>query len=143
MLDVADRLIGLLETAPYEGPDGPDGTLWDRSMIVFATEFGRDKWDTGGSFGTGHHLNNGLLVVSPLLAGNQTLGDVDPLNGFTTGFDGATGTSTPYDDLAPGEDPLFTDPRLPPSEEPVFGTLLSALGVSYEGQQTLPVMLKD
>ena len=141
VLDVADRLIGLLETAPYEGPAGPDGTLWDRTMIVFATEFGRDKWDTGGGFGTGHHLNNGLLVVSPLLAGNQSLGEVDPANGFTTGFDPVTGAPTPYDDLQPGEDPLFTDPRLPPAEEPVFGTLLSALGVEFEGQQTLPVML--
>ena len=142
VLDVADRLIGLLQTAPHEGPDGPDGTsMWDRTMIVFATEFGRDKWDAGVSFGTGHHLNNGLLVVSPLLRGNQSLGHADITNGFTTGWDPITGASTPYVGLDPGQDPLFTDPNLPPSEEAVFGTLLSALGVQYEGQQTLPVLL--
>ncbi len=142
VLDVADRLIGLLQTAEHEGPDGPDGTsMWDRTMIVFATEFGRDKWDPGSSFGTGHHLNNGLLVVSPLLRGNQSLGEADPNNGFTTGWDPITGASTPYVGVEPGLDPLFTDPNLPPAEEPVFGTLLKALGVEYEGQQTLPVVL--
>jgi hypothetical protein len=143
VLDTADRLIGLLESAEYFDGDEPTGTsLWDRSMIVFATEFGRDKWDTGGSFGTGHHLNNGLLVVSPLVQGNQTLGEADPNNGFLTGFDPDTGQSTPYD-VEPGEDPLFNHPNLPPGEETVFGTLLAALGVEYEGQETLPVVLRS
>ena len=41
-------------------------------MILFATEFGRDKWDTGGSFGTGHNMNNGLLMVSPLIQGDSS-----------------------------------------------------------------------
>lgn len=142
VLNVADRLIGLLKTAEWSGPNGPDGSsYWDRTMIVFATEFGRDKWDPGGTFGTGHHLNNGLLAVSPLLQGNQSLGEADPNNGFTTGWDPVTGASTPYEGLEPGEDPLFTDPNLPPSEEPIYGTLAHALGVSYEGQETLPVVL--
>ena len=142
VLDTTSRLISLLESAEYIDASGPTGTsIWDRTMIVFATEFGRDKWDTGSSFGTGHHLNNGLLVVSPLLKGDQTLGRADPNNGFTCGFDPDTGAPTPFDDLAPGQDPLYSDPRLPPAEEPVFGTLAEALGVSYDGQQTLPVML--
>lgn len=141
-LTAASKLIQLLETAEYVGPDGPTGSsLWDRSMIVFATEFGRDKWDPGGRFGTGHHLNNGMLVVSPLVAGNQTLGVPDPDSGFICGFDRDTGAPTPFDDLAPGQDPLFSDPRLPPGEEEVCGTLLAALGVAYEGQRTIPVML--
>ena len=141
VLDVASRLIGLLETAPFVRSDGEtDGTMWDRTMIVFATEFGRDKWDTGGEFGTGHHLNNGLLVVSPLLAGDQTLGATDPNNGFTTGFDVATGEPTSYSELGAGEDPLFSDERLPPGEELVFGGLLDVLGVEYEGQDTLPIL---
>ena len=144
VLDTANRLIGLLSTAEFVGADGPDGTsLWDRSMIVFATEFGRDKWGTGGGFGTGHHLNNGTLVVSPLVRGNQTLGEPDPDNGFLTGFDPVTGESTPYTGITPGEDPLFNDERLPPGEEKVYGTLLSALGVEYPGQETLPVVLND
>lgn len=144
VLRAADDLIHLLSTAEYIDESGETGTsLWDRSMIVFATEFGRDKWDTGGNFGTGHHLNNGLLVTSPLIEGNQCLGEPDPNNGFLTGFDPVTGESTPYDDVTPGEDPLFSDPRQPPAEEAVYGTLLSALGVEYEGQETIPVMLPD
>jgi hypothetical protein len=142
VLDTTSRLISLLESAEYADASGPTGTsIWDRTMIVFATEFGRDKWDTGGSFGTGHHLNNGLLVVSPLLKGDQSLGVADPNNGFICGFDGDTGEPTPFDDLTPGEDPLYSDERLPPQEEIVYGTLLEALGVSYEGQETLPVLL--
>jgi hypothetical protein len=138
-LDVASRLIGLLQGAEYQ----QSGTsLWDRTMLVFATEFGRDKWDTGGSFGTGHHLNNGLLMVSPLLRGNQQLGEADPNNGFICGYDADSGAPTPFDDLAPGEDPLYTDTRLPPGEEALYGTVLAAMGVSFEGQQTLPVCLK-
>lgn len=144
VLDTADRLIGLLDTAEYEDENGPTGTsLWDRSMIVFATEFGRDKWDIGSGFGTGHHLNNGLLAVSPLLRGNQTLGVPDPNNGFLTGFDWSTGAPTPYDDVAPGEDPLFNHPNLPPAEEPVYGTLAAALGVQFDGQETIPVLLPE
>ncbi|MCO4774168.1 MAG: hypothetical protein KDA24_29325 [Deltaproteobacteria bacterium] len=142
VLRLADDLIDLLSTAEYIGSDGPTGTsLWDRSMIVFATEFGRDKWDLGGGFGTGHHLNNGLLVTSPLLAGNQSLGTPDPNNGFLSGWDGSTGESTLFDDVPAGEDPLFSDQRQPPGEEKVYGTLLKALGVSYEGQETLPAVL--
>ena len=143
VLDTADRLIGLLDTAEYVGKDGPEGTsLWDRSMIVFATEFGRDKWDTGGGFGTGHHLNNGLLITSPLVRGNQTLGEPDPNNGFLTGFDPISGESTPYDDVTPGKDPLFNHRNLPPAEEPVYGTLCAALGVEFEGQETIPAVLR-
>jgi hypothetical protein len=141
VLDTTSRLIGLLETAEYVDAGGPTGTsLWDRTMIVFATEFGRDKWDTGGSFGTGHHLNNGLLVVSPLIRGDQSLGEADPNNGFICGFEPDTGEPTPFDDLTPGEDPLFSDSRLPPQAEAVYGTLLDALGVSYEGQEILSVV---
>ncbi|MCB9744148.1 MAG: hypothetical protein H6741_16245 [Alphaproteobacteria bacterium] len=142
VLDAADRLIQLLSSAEHYDAEGqPTGTtLWDRTMIVFATEFGRDKWDTGRGFGTGHHLNNGLLVVSPLLAGNQTLGVTDPNNGFICGFDPDDGTPTPFDELGPGEDPLFDDPRLPPSEERVYGALADVLGVSFDGQETLGVI---
>jgi hypothetical protein len=141
VLTVTDKLIRLLQSAEYVGPSGPTGTsLWDRSMIVFATEFGRDKWDTGSGFGTGHHLNNGLLVVSPMLAGDQSLGDPDPDNGFICGFDADTGEPTPFSGLEPGEDPLFSDERMPPTEERVFGGLLDVLGVEFEGQETLAVL---
>ncbi len=141
VLDTASRLIQLLDSSDYVGPEGPTGeSLWDRTMIVFATEFGRDKWDTGSGFGTGHHLNNGLLVVSPMLAGDQSLGEPDPDNGFICGFDPDTGQPTPFTGLSPGEDPLFSDERTPPTEERVFGGLLDVLGVEFEGQETLPVL---
>ena len=141
-LTAASKLIELLSTAPYLDDAGEiSGSLWDRSMIVFATEFGRDKWETGSGFGTGHHLNNGMLAISPLLAGGQQLGEVEPDNGFICGFDRETGAPTPFDELGPGQDPLFSDERLPPGEEEVCGTLLAALGVTYEGQRTIPVML--
>ncbi len=142
VLDVADRLISLLDTADYvDGEGNTDGTtLWDRTMIVFATEFGRDKWDTGSGYGTGHHLNNGMLAVSPLLAGNQSLGVVDPNNGFICGWDAETGEPTPFDDLSAGEDPLYTDERLPPGESEVCGALLHALGIEFDGQTVLPVL---
>ena len=143
VLDVTSRLAQLLEQAEYIDAEGTaTGTsLWDRTMVVFATEFGRDKWDRGDGFGTGHHLNNGMLVVSPLLRGNRTLGRVDPNNGFTCGFDPTSGDPTPFDGIAPGEDPLFSDARLPPGEEAVCGSLLSALGVSFPGQQVLPAIV--
>lgn len=141
VLKVTDKLIRLLESAEYVGPSGPTGTsLWDRSMIVFATEFGRDKWYTGDGFGTGHHLNNGLLALSPMLKGNQTLGLPDPNNGFICGFDAESGEPTPFTELGPGQDPLFSDVRLPPGEERVCGALLDVLGVGFEGQETLPVL---
>lgn len=138
VLNVAARLIELLKTAEYQDSGQ---SLWDRSMVLFATEFGRDKWDSGGSFGTGHHLNNGLLMVSPLIKGNQSLGAPDPNNGFISGFDPVSGEAYAFDDIPPGQDPLFTDERLPPGEEPVFGTVLAALGIRYDGQETLPVVL--
>ncbi len=142
-LDVASRLAGLLQTAEFFDADGePTGTsLWDRTMFVFATEFGRDKWDVGGGFGTGHHLNNGMLVVSPMLRGNRTLGVADPNNGFLCGFEADSGEPTPFDDVEPGEDPLFSDPRLPPGEEAVCGSLLATLGVNFPGQQTVPAIM--
>jgi len=141
VLAVADKLIGLLKGAEYHDASGPTGTsYWDRTMIVFATEFGRDKWDKGGTFGTGHNMNNGLLAVSPLLKGGQVLGQTDPWNGHICGYDADTGAPTPFTGLAPGEDPAYDDPNLPPGEEQVYGALLDAVGVSYDGQQTIPAI---
>ena len=142
-LDVSRQLIELLQATEYEDGTGPTGTsLWDRSMIVFATEFGRDKFDKGDadSVGTGHHLNNALMVCSPLVQGNRALGEVDPRNGWVTGFDPETGEATPYTELDGGGDPYFDDPNLPPSEETVVASLLGALGVQCEGAGGLPAL---
>ncbi len=139
ILDTTDRLIGLLQGAEVTDADGvgTGDSLWSKTMIVFATEFGRDKWDTGSGFGTGHHLNNGLLVVSPLLRGDRSLGFADPNNGIICGFDRDTGEATPITGLTPGDEPLVDHPLLPPGEEEVAGALLDVLGVHFEGQQTM------
>ncbi|MEM6789777.1 MAG: hypothetical protein AAF928_02450 [Myxococcota bacterium] len=95
MLDVADALITLLKTE--ETSPGSGVSKWDRTMIYCATDFGRTKGrtDTADRFGTGHDLNNGVLAISPLLAGNRVLGGVDPDTGMTYGFDPTSGAPDP------------------------------------------------
>ncbi len=140
-LDTASRLIQLLKQAEWHDKDGQaTGTsYWDRTMIVFATEFGRDKFDNGRD-ATGHVMNNGLLVVSPMVEGNQALGEVDPNNGYICGYDLETGEPTPFDGVTPGEDPLYDDERLPPGETTIYGALSKVLGVDFEGRETIPAI---
>jgi uncharacterized protein (DUF1501 family) len=89
---LVDSLITLLKSHDYLG-DPALGRMWDRSLIYIATEFGRDKKRPflASSWGTGHHLNNGSVLLSPLLKGNAVYGGVDPTTGMTFGFDPATG----------------------------------------------------
>jgi hypothetical protein len=85
ILSVAHRLIGLLQGQEFES-----GTsLWDRSLIYFATDFGRSKKRPASAddFGTAHDLNNGFAIVSPFVNGNKVLGGVDPTTALTYGFD--------------------------------------------------------
>jgi hypothetical protein len=96
VLDVADRLITMLKATPFDPNTGE--TFWDRTMIHFATDFGRDKKRPAGqaTWGTAHHLNNGTLTVSPLCNGNKVLGGVHKnesasKDGMTYGFDLKTG----------------------------------------------------
>lgn len=90
MLKVIDGLITLLKDTPFDEADPEGGSLWERSLIYVATDFGRDKTRPSGSmsFGTGHHLNNGNLLISPLLKGNRVWGGVDPTTAETFGADG-------------------------------------------------------
>ncbi|WP_437981696.1 hypothetical protein [Sorangium sp. So ce117] len=90
VLNVTDALIRLLKQTPA---DDSGASLWDRTLIYVATEFGRTKTRVGGQddFGTSHDLNNGVLLVSPMLKGNRVLGGVDPDTGLTYGFDPTTG----------------------------------------------------
>ena len=140
-LDTASRLIQLLKQAEWHDESGKaTGTsYWDRTMIVFATEFGRDKFDDGRD-ATGHQMNNGLLVVSPMVKGNQLLGAVDPNNGYISGYDLDTGEPTPFTDLEPGEDPLYDDERLPAGAETIYGALSKVLGVEFEGREEIPAI---
>lgn len=113
MYAIADGLIELLKAEPY-GTKGE--SMWDRTMIYLATDFGRTKTRPTGAdeFSSGHHLNNGALAISPLVNGNTILGGVDPNTALTYGFDPTTG------------DP---DPGRKTSEAQVFSGLLQALGV--------------
>lgn len=118
ILGIADRLSDLLK-----GEEDEDGvSFWDRSMIYFATEFGRTKRrpDNSDDFGSSHDLNNGFAVLSPLANGNRVLGGVDPTTGLTYGF-------------AP-EDPTGVPERERTMEErQIYAGLLHALDVDTSG----------
>ena len=89
LCETVDGLIGLLKDTPHG-----DGSMWDKSLIYVATDFGRTKTRPAGSlggFGTGHDLHNGNLFISPMLKGNRVYGGFDPDTLQTYGFDPATG----------------------------------------------------
>lgn len=116
MYKVADGLITLLASEEFGGGQ----SYWDRSLIYFASDFGRDKHRPAGAtdYGTGHSVNNGVLALGPLVKGDTVLGGVDPETGLTYGCDPASG--------AP-------DVGRKNSEAEVFSGLLSALKVDTAG----------
>jgi len=122
VLGVADRLIGLLKNEEW----GNGQSLWDRTMIYVANDFGRSKNRPQGAeqFGTGHDLNDGALIISLLANGGRLLGGIDPDTGITYGFDPATG--------APDRGRQMT-------EAEIYAGTAQALGVPLEGV-TLPDM---
>jgi hypothetical protein len=127
VLGVADRLIGLLKNEEWSNGE----SLWDRTMIYVANDFGRSKNRPQGAeqFGTGHDLNDGALIISPLANGGRLLGGIEPDTGITYGFDPATG--------APDRNRQMT-------ETEIYAGMAQALGVSLErvssGGATLPDM---
>jgi hypothetical protein len=127
MLSVADRLIKLLKNAVFDPDTGE--SFWDRTMVHFATDFGRDKRRPAGEaiWGTSHHLNNGHLTISPLVNGNSVLGGVDPETALTYGFDLQTGDPDPGRNTSEGES---------------FSGLVQALGIdtSAAGLPDVPCM---
>jgi hypothetical protein len=116
MYKIADGLIDLLSSTEYEA----GASYWDRSAIYIATEFGRTKNRPANAteFSSGHDLNNGVVVLSPMARGNTVLGGVDANTGLTYGFDLATG--------AP-------DKGRSTQEREVFAGLLGIMGVGTEG----------
>lgn len=122
LMSVMDRLIGLLKGAEYANGE----SFWDRSMIYVATDFGRTRNRPSGAseFSSGHHLNNGFLVVSPLVNGGRVLGGVDADTTLTYGFDPLTGDPTPGRNMA---------------EREIYAGLIQALGVPTPGA-SLPDM---
>lgn len=117
VLKAVDALVDLLQQLDYLG-DPALGKMWDRSLIYVATDFGRDKTRPAGaeSWGTGHSLNNGTLIVSPLLAGNRVFGGIDPTTCETYGFDGSTGEA---------------DPSLKCSEGHIYSAIAQALDIEF------------
>jgi hypothetical protein len=113
---IADGLIDLLSATEYAAGE----SFWDHTLIYIATDFGRTKNrpNNATDFSSGHDLNNGFVVLSPLVPGGKVLGGVNPDTGLTYGFDLATG--------AP-------DRNRTTSEAEVFAGLLGALGVSTAG----------
>lgn len=115
-LRIADKLITLLKSE--ELADGK--SYWDHSMIYFATEFGRSRTRPANAmtFGTGHELNNGSLIISPLANGGRVLGGVNPDTLMTYGFDPETGRP---------------DPGRTMVEKEVYSGIVHALGIDTAG----------
>lgn len=86
ILKVADRLIELLKSEPY---DQTGETLWDRTVLFMPTEFGRGQYrpEDAALFGTAHDLEGAQVIVSPLANGGTVLGEVDRSTGRLRGFD--------------------------------------------------------
>jgi hypothetical protein len=123
-----DTFISLLKQYDYMG-DPALGKMWDRSLIYVASEFGRSKTRPAGStsWGTAHDLNNGSLIISPLIKGNRVFGGVDPKTGLTYGFDPATGEPKPGSKLFEGD---------------VYSLLAHALGIPFAGRRDFPAVVR-
>jgi len=113
-LGIADKVITFLKSNTFD--EDTNESFWDRTMMHFPTDFGRDKRRPAGApfWGAGHELNNGHLTISPLVNGNTVLGGVDPDTGMTYGFDLASGEPSPGRNTSEGES---------------FAGLLQAIGV--------------
>jgi hypothetical protein len=116
ILGMADRLSDLLKSVEYANGE----SFWDRTMIFFASDFGRTKRRPANAddFGTSHDLNNGYAILSPLANGNRVLGGVDPTTALTYGFDPETG--------AP-------DTGRTMQEREIYAGILHAMGVDTAG----------
>ncbi|HEY6879331.1 MAG TPA: hypothetical protein VI299_14995 [Polyangiales bacterium] len=125
---LVDKLIDLLKTHDYLG-DPSLGKMWDRSLVYIATEFGRDKKRPylSNSWGTGHHLNNGSVILSPLVRGNAVYGGVDPTTCLTYGFDPISGAPTPGSVL---------------NESDVYSIIAQALALDVPGARAFPAVVR-
>jgi hypothetical protein len=128
VLRVTDGLIRLLKQT--EDASRPGTSLWANSLVYVATDFGREKNRPAAgalAFGSGHHLNNGVVLVSPLVKGNRVFGGVDPATCLTYGFDRTTGAPVPGTVMA---------------EADVYNTVCGALGVDFAGRTPMPAVVK-
>ena len=130
VLKVADGLITLLKNQDVDDTDPGQGKMWERSLVYIATDFGRDKVRPANSFefGSGHHLNNGNILISPLLNGNRVYGGLDVNTALTFGFDPVTGAPSPGTVMREGE---------------VYSAVAHALGIDFDGRIDMPAMVKN
>ncbi|WP_257447281.1 hypothetical protein [Archangium lipolyticum] len=119
VMGVVDKLIDLLGTEPFDEATGE--SMWDRTLIYVATEFGRTRTrpNDATEFSSGHDLNNGFLMLSPMLKGNRVLGGIDPSTALTYGFDPRTGEPQPG--------------NVESNEPHIFSGILTAMGVDTSG----------
>ncbi|MBS1151459.1 MAG: hypothetical protein H6Q89_3157, partial [Myxococcaceae bacterium] len=123
ILTVTDKLATLLKAETFDAATGE--TLWDRTLIYVATDFGRTKNRISGSttFGTGHDLNNGFFMMSPMLKGNTVLGGVNKDTCTTYGFDPETGAPIVQPDAS----------KVPSNERDIYAGVLHTLSVTTTG----------
>jgi|GEM_PF-252823 len=139
ILDLVDKLIQLLQSTGTVG----GGTLWDRSLIYIATDFGRDKVRTtpgaplytvdpdgdgplqAGVVNTGHHLNNGCVVISPLVKPGL-YGGVNPDTLHTYGFNRETGMATDTETIRIGD---------------IYSVIADALDAPFTGMIPIPALM--
>ena len=98
-LKVIDKIIAVLKSYEFDQQTGE--SFWDRSLIYLATDFGREKKrpKNASEFASSHHLNNGVLLLSPMLKGNRILGGIDPNTCLTYGFNLNSGSPEPHRNL--------------------------------------------
>lgn len=123
-----DTLISLLKEYDYLG-DPALGKMWDRSLIYIASEFGRSKTRPAGSssWGTAHDLNNGSVIISPLIKGNNVYGGVDPKTARTYGFDPKTGEPNKDKTLFEGD---------------IYSLIAHAMGIEFPGRVDFPAVVR-
>jgi hypothetical protein len=116
LYSVVDRLIGLLSAKEWNN----GSSYWDRSLIYFASEFGRTRKRPAEAtqFSSGHDLNNGCVILSPMIHGNRMYGGVDPNTTLTYGFDPISGDPTPGSTM---------------SETQIYSALIDILKVDLQG----------
>lgn len=129
MFQMIDPFIELLKETDMNG-DPSQGKMWDHSLVYIATEFGRDKTRPTGStsFGTGHHLNNGSVIISPLINGNRVYGGVDPETCLTYGFDPQTGAAAPGSLMREGD---------------MYSAIMHALGIDFDGRRDFDAFVRN
>jgi len=128
LASLLDGFISLLKQYDYMG-DPSLGKLWDRSLIYVATDFGRTKTRPAGAtgWGSGHDLNNGSILVSPLIKGNRVYGGVDPKTCLTYGFNRMTGEP---------------DRSVELEEAALYGAIAHVLDIDFPGREDCPALLR-